>query len=292
MKKWTKVLCITAASLIGVGLLFLICGILLGAESGVYLEKGGLKLIKAGEPFTYENLNIEKVQNVYIDVGNAKVELKPSTGNTYGLQVSLSSGENTPDIHTDNGEIRVEQKSKLRLFQIGFNFWELFNPHSNVVTIYVPEKAELSSIKIYTSNGAIETETAFTTRTVDIDTSNGKIDITGLICKEKTQIKTSNGAVHCDGVFDGETNIKTSNGRINASGIYRGEITCKTSNGAIEFQTNLPEKAYNIETETSNGSIRVNDDKVGDDYEKHSQEAEHELKLKTSNGSISVDFLK
>lgn len=292
MKKWTKVLCITAASLIGVGLLFLICGIFLGAESGVYLQKGGVKLIKAGEPFTYENLNIEKVQNVSIDVENAKVELKPAAGNTYGMQVSLSSGENVPDITIDNGEMKVEQKAKFRFFQIGFDFWGLFHPHANIVTIYVPEKAELSSLRLHTSNGAIETETAFTTQTVDIDTSNGKIDITGLTCKQKAQIKTSNGAIHCDGDFNGETDIKTSNGRIGVSGIYRGEITCKTSNGAIEFQTNLPEKAYNIETETSNGSIRVNGDKVGDDYEKHSQEAAHELWLKTSNGSISVDFLK
>lgn len=289
MKKWVKVVCIVAASMIGVGMVFLIAGVLSGAQNGVILEQGGIKLV-GREPYTYETMDITSVDTIDIDVSSARVEIVASPNNAYGLSVSLSGGDNIPDISTEGGKIRVNQSELSGFWHFSFDLLSLFSGQSEVITVYVPQHAELEQCQFYTNNGAISVETPLTTQNLKIDTSNGKIELSDLICKRKAEATTSNGAIICDGSFEGDTFFKTSNGKIELSGTYKGRTVCKTSNGSIAFATALMEKEYDVETNTSNGSIRINGDKVGDDYKSRSVGADNTLDLDTSNGSIDIRF--
>lgn len=289
MKKWAKPAGITAAVLIALGLILVTVGLFMGAESGVYLTRNGLKLAETKD-YDYEKLDIEAVKEIDIDVSNARVEFKASENDKFGISVSVCDNSGEPVIKTDNGKISVEQKSGFHLFSINFDIWSLFSEKGNTVTVYIPKNASLNNISVDTSNGAIDMQSQITTKELELHTSNGKITIDNMTCTDKADIKTSNGAVNCNGSFNKDTYLKSSNGRIELTGSYKGKTYVKTSNGAITFTTTESEKSYNIEAETSNGSIKVNGVKVSDDYNQKSAGASNTLELDTSNGSVSIDF--
>ena len=290
MKKITMAAGITAAVLIGVGLLLVVVGVLTGAQRGVYFDKGGIKVLKSGDEFEYEKSDIENVKDIDIDINNARVEFKASQNDKFGIKISLCDNSAEPYINIDNGKISVEQKSRFYVFNISFDLWDLFSNKTNVITVYIPKNAKLDSVCVDTSNGAIDIQQDFNTDTLEICTSNGKITVNGVTCSKKTELKTSNGAIDCNGKFNTDTYFKTSNGRIDASGSYKGKTYIKTSNGAIEFSTSESEKSYNIDADTSNGSIRVNGIKVDDDYRQIQTDAANKLEVDTSNGSVTMNF--
>lgn len=290
MKKFTMAAGITAAVLIGVGFLLVVAGVLTGAERGVYFDKGGIKMIKSGEDFEYEKYDIDNVKEIDIDISNARVEFKASQSNKFGINVSLCDNSETPVVNTDNGKISVSRKAGIQLFRINFDLWNLFSNKTNVITVYIPRNTKFDSVCVDTSNGAIDIQQDFTTDTLEINTSNGRITVNGVTCSKKAELKTSNGGINCNGKFNTDTYFKTSNGRVEAQGSYKGRTYIKTSNGAIEFSTSESEKTYNIDADTSNGSIRLNGIKVDDDYRQRQTDASNTLEIDTSNGSVTMNF--
>ena len=269
MKKWIKITGITAAVCIGAGLICFVSGVFAGAKSGVFISRRGIEL--EGSAYSDERYGISQIKDIEIEADDAKVEIKPSQDDTFGYSVTYEDTHSTPQVTVDNGKIRIEEKTSGGFWILDFGFAALFENRENVVTVYVPEKAALDTVKIDTSNGKVTADAWFTTQNLNVQSDNGKIELMQMICEKNAQ-------VHC------------SNGKITVNAEFKGESLCKTNNGKIHVTAPKPESAYRVEAHTDNGSVYVNDNKVLNPYTAQNTQADTNLYAVSNNGSVRLEF--
>lgn len=284
MKKGIGIWLIVALALIATGAGIFFVGVICGGSKDVSLGAKGFK-IGAGEDFHYESDKLDKIENINIDVSNLKVVVMPSDGDYYKVSCDAYNVYEKPQIEIKDGVLTVKQKEQFFIFNFNFSFD--FRP--NIMTIYVPNNNDFKNITINSSNSAIRFEQAVNVDYVNIDTSNGAIYIEKMTCNERLNAKTSNGAIDCDGTFAGRVTLKSSNGSIDITGKYAKGVEAKSSNGRISAEIDGRSSDYDLDLDTSNGSIRIDGDKVDDNYRKNNG-SDNEIILKSSNGSIELDF--
>lgn len=287
MNKLTKKLLRLAAIFIPLGILLIIVGIFTGAKRSVSVVNGKI-VINEAHDYNYENYELTDINNIDVDVNNAKIIINESKNNNFGVSINLRSKVGDPTIKTDNKILQIQENSK---FSLNFFSWDLssvFDENSNEVIVYVPKGISLKDVTLNTSNGRIEI-TNLNADNIKADTSNGAIITDNVIINENTSLKSSNGQVELGGSFYNTTYVHTSNGKIIGDGIFKGKTTFKTSNGSISFNSNISRSEYNIVAETSNGTIRVNDSKVDDDFTEN-KGAANTIDFDTSNGGITIEL--
>jgi len=287
MNKLTKNALRLAAIFIPIGILLIIVGVFTGAKNGVYIEAGKINL-DGDKDYNYENYDITDIKNISVDVSNAKIIIKESANDNFGVDINLSSISEDPTVSVENNMIKIEKNSKFGLNIFSWDFGSLFDGSSNEVIIFVPKGSSLNDVTLNTNNGRIEI-TDLNANNVKADTSNGGILTNNVVIGSNTSLTTSNGQVDISGTFSDTTYVKTSNGKIIGDGTFNGKTTFKTSNGAISFKNNIKRNDCNIIADTSNGSVRINDTKVGDEF-KENNGANNSIDLDTSNGGITIDF--
>ena len=287
MNKLTKNALRLAAIFIPIGFLLIIVGLFTGARRGVYIESGKI-VLATNKDYNYENYDITDVKNIDISVSNAKVMIKESTTNYFGVDVNLTSSMEDPIVNVENNMIKIEKNGKFGFNIFSWDFGSLFDGSSNEIIIYVPKGSSLNDVTLNTDNGRIEIAN-LNANTLKADTSNGAISTEDVVVSNNTSLTTSNGQVDISGTFSNSTYVKTSNGKIIGDGTFKGKTTFKTSNGAISYKNSIKRNDCNIIADTSNGSIRINDSKVGDDF-KENNGASNSIDLDTSNGGITIEF--
>lgn len=287
MSKLTKKALRLAAIFIPLGILLIVVGVFTGAKRSVSVVNGKI-VINESHDFNYENYELTNINSINVDIDNAKILINESRNDKFGVSINLRSKAGDPTIQTDNNLLQIQENSK---FSLNFFSWDLgsvFDENSNEVIIYVPKGISLKDVTLNTSNGRIEI-TNLKADNVKVDTSNGAIITNNVIVNENTSLKSSNGQVEIGGSFNNTTYVHTSNGKIIGDGIFKGKTTFKTSNGAISFNSNMSRSEYNIVAETSNGSIKVNDSKVDDDFSEN-KGAANTIDFDTSNGGITIEL--
>ena len=287
MNKLTKNAIRMAVIFIPIGILLIIVGVFTGAKNGVYIQSGKINL-DGNKDYNYENYDISNIKNISVDVSNAKILIKESTNDNFGVDINLTSISQDPTISFENNMIKIQKNSKFGLNIFAWDFGSLFDGNSNVVTIFIPKGSSLNDVTLNTNNGRIEISD-LNANVLKADTSNGAITTDDVVISSNTSLTTSNGEVDISGTFSDTTYVKTSNGKIIGDGTFKGKTTVKTSNGSISFRNSIKRSDCNIITDTSNGSIRINDSKVGDDF-KENNGASNSIDLDTSNGGISINF--
>lgn len=310
MNKLTKNALRIAAIMIPIGFLLILVGIFTGAKRGVTIESGKVCLNEQ-KSYSYENYELTGKSKIDIDVNNAKIIIEESENDRFGINVNLSSIGKDPTVQVDQDEIRVEDRSDFGFHLFTWDFGSIFDQdnNNNIVTIYVPKNASLEDVTLHTSNGRVEI-TGLSTKSLKADSSNGGITTEAVSVDGSTTLTTSNGEIDINGTFSGETNAKSSNGKIIGSGMYLGKTTFKTSNGSISgdgtfkgsttfhtsnssisIKNNISRSDCNIDAETSNGTVKINGSKVGDDFSENNGSG-NSLNLDSSNGSINIEFNK
>jgi len=287
MSKLTRNALRLAVIFIPIGILLIIVGVFTGAKRGVYIESGKI-ILNGDKDFNYENYDITDIKNISVDVSNAKIIIKESSNQNFGIDVNLTSIAEDPTVSVDNNTIKIEKNSKIGFNIFSWDFGSLFDGSSNEVIIFVPKGTSLNEVTLNTNNGKIEV-TDLNANTLKADTSNGGITTNNVGISNNTSLTTSNGEVDIAGTFSNTTYAKTSNGKVIGEGTFKGKTTVKTSNGAISFKNNLNRSDCNIVADTSNGSVRINDSKVGDEF-KENNGASNSIDLDTSNGGITIEF--
>ena len=158
------------------------------------------------------------------------------------------------------------------------------------MTVYVPEKAALDTVKIDTSNGKVTADALFTTQNLNVQSDNGKIELMQMICEKNAQVHCSNGKITVNAEFKGESLFSSNNGNVELAGAWEGTVTCKTNNGKIQVTAPKPESAYRVEAHTDNGSVYVNDNKVLNPYTAQNTQADTNLYAVSNNGSVRLEF--
>lgn len=289
MLRITKISLRLAAIFIPIGILFIIVGIFTGAKRNVNIGTNGKILIDQEQTFDYENDDITDVNNIKIDIHNAKILINQSNNDKFMVKVKLYSVSEDP-VNIQNGTLEIieDEGSKFGIHFFNWDFRSLFDGESNEVIIEVPRGISLDDVNLETSNGRIEIKN-LTVNTLKADTSNGSITLEDVVTFDETALSTNNGPVNISGQFHESTYVKTSNGRIISNGTFNGKTTFKTSNGSITCDNNINRKDCDITADTSNGTIRIDEAKVGDDY-KEDNNADNSIHLDTSNGGISLNF--
>lgn len=155
--------------------------------------------------------------------------------------------------------------------------------------VYVPKD---TSLKLRTSNGRV-TVSGLALNSLDISTSNGAAMVENQGAGHLV-INTSNGLARIDG-WQGDVYCNTSNGAITAilGEVATGEYTFITSNGGVSLSV-LPGSGYDLQANTSNGSIRNSlsgswtPEPSGSSYSGSYNGGGAKITIRTSNSNIQI----
>lgn len=285
MNRFIKALLVIAAICVPVGIIFLGVGFVMGGK-GIIIDDN-FNVLTEREVYTYEKDGLKEFDSMDIDVKNAKVVVKKSRDDSYGIKVSLEKfGNEEPRIEVKGNCLYVKEAEKKGMF-FSFGLGSIGN--NTYVEVYIPAK-EYEDMHIKSSNGSItvEGDEGVSFANTSLKSSNGAVSISEIKNTGSMYVKTSNGSITVrDSEFKGGE-FKTSNGKITSiDNTFAKDADFKTSNGSIEFETDGGVDAYRFDAKTSNGSIRVNGDKKGKDCEWGTGFID--ITVKTSNGSINIE---
>lgn len=140
-----------------------------------------------------------------------------------------------------------------------------------------------NDVTLKSGNGRIEVRNC-RAQALNAETSNGAVRLAHVEA-EKINAKTSNGRVTAEAVRSATSlTLTTSNGAIVLDAVFAGEsIALKSSNGSITGTVADAQEAFQITSETSNGSNNLPETWGNGDKRLH---------VTTSNGAIDIGFLE
>ena len=146
MKKFYKVTGTALGFCFVVGIIFVIVGALMGANTVVAFSKDHcISFIDDNLRWNHKDMDTEQFSNIHIEVKAAKVDVKPSTNGRYGIECSLLGDEDSIEFINEGGNLIIRDMSSSSVF-ISFSFFSF--TEDNKITIYVPEDVYLEKITI------------------------------------------------------------------------------------------------------------------------------------------------
>ncbi len=258
----------------------------------------------ADEDYTVTEFQSEfEATKIYIQADNRILKFISSSDSQYSIKYYQAEYDKVT--YTEEGgviSIIAKYDKKLR--------WAVRQPSREVRTIVVQVPDTFGGeIDANTSNGSVSVENLAALKSLTLNTLNGKIEAKGLTVSEHARLKTSNGAISIDaltvknGINAKNSNGKititstsaaaidayTSNGDVEMKKIICDNISAKTSNGSVDITLYGQQQSYEIDVDTSNGSIVVDGLKIAKQIINGG--AAKKLRAETSNGSINIDFL-
>lgn len=283
MKKSKKIWLGISASAILAGFLLIYISRVFGGSDGFYMGSDW-RLQRINEEHSeYISEPLKNIKEIIVNMSSYDIKIKPSKDEYFYAEIKSFVDEEM-EIDIEHETLSIMQKPKVRFLYFNIFGWE----YSYEIILYVPEGAEINNLKVTTLDGNIDSEVNMTSKVTELKTSSGNITATGLTSKN-TDLKTSDGNITIEGIFLDETTLKTSSGDITAAGSYMKKASFKTSDGSIRFTTDTERGNSSITAKTSDGVVRINDNKVGK-YLQEINSSNHEFQLKTSSGNITIDM--
>jgi hypothetical protein len=205
---------------------------------------------------------------------NQSVKVVPTTGS----QITITYYESSHEHYTfanEGGKLVMTYIENRKLFPLS---WFSFHLNAGGVVIELPASFS-GSLRLETSNAAINLNDVSLIGPVDLHTSNGLIDLGNVSTTGEISAKTSNQRIRMNTIVAAKVQAQTSNGRIDAAAVEAGQMVLETSNNRIELAS---VKVGLIDLQTSNG--RISGTIVG-------RSADYRIISKTSNGSNSLTNL-
>ena len=147
--------------------------------------------------------------------------------------------------------------------------------------------ADFDSLKIQKDSGSIKLINV-NAEEVSLDSSSGSqtldsCDIT------KFGTKRDSGSLKVDGSTIDEVNAEASSGSTNYNECVIGNFTSSTDSGSTTLYIQGKESDYNYKFDITSGSVKINDEKKSDDYEKDN-DADKTIDIQADSGSTRIDF--
>ncbi|MDD4315943.1 MAG: DUF4097 family beta strand repeat-containing protein [Clostridia bacterium] len=241
---------------------------------------------------------------IVIESDNRIVKLIPSTDAKYSIKYYQSEYDKVTYTEAD-GVIRIKAKMEKRkwwlnlgrtsnevrtiLIGVPTSFEGTIDVETSNGDVTADNLGELQRLSLESSNGDITAKSMNVDGAVTLNSSNGDISISVLSSSAKVYARTTNGEITIDALSAAETTMHSSNGDIEISGINCSNIEATSSNGEVEITLFGEQSDYEIEVETSTGSITLDGIKISD--QTLNGGAAKRLKAITSNGSIEIDFI-
>lgn len=279
-----KIILITAAIMLPVGILIAAMGLRLGGKSAWGYDLGQMKYIDTGA-VSENTMELKEFDSLSVNVSSADVFIK--TGDSYGFSYRVEEGRD-PEVEQNGSELRIRQPKKIS-GMIGFGM----NMTGDRYEITVPENSREIGLEFSASSGELTIERVPVTGKCKV--SSGEVSLSGFDSKGLT-IEATSGGISCAGVNADSLYVEASSGEITVrDGAFR-ELQVKATSGDISISNATADavisgvssgtvvmdrlEAKTVNSELTSGDITM--DLIGN-------EADYDFDLSVTSGDISVN---
>lgn len=308
-----KIILITAAIMLPVGILIAAMGLRLGGKSAWGYDLRNMKYMETGKA-SENTMELKEFDTLTVDITSADVYL--TTGNSYSFSYRVQEGRE-PEVDQTGSELRIRQPVVVSAF-VGFNMGVTGDRYD----ITVPEDCKEIELKFSGSSGELTVErvavtgtckvlsgevslSGFDSKGLEIDAASGDIVVAG-VNADSLRVKASSGEITVrDGAFQ-DLQVEASSGDISVSNVKTDSFTSDVSSGTVnvnrvEAQTVNSEltsgditldlignaEDYDFDINVTSGEISVNGADAGDRYVNEAGKAK-KIKVEATSGDIEI----
>ena len=325
MKGITKIL-IVAGSLVGVGLLISIIGILIFSIK----PKKAMQIKNNMEDMEYTAKHTDTLETIIVSVAPENIEILPYDGKDIVIQYrddkdnsmyEIKDSKSTLKFKRNDFELSVNAFSVFDITKL-FSMDDIMNDEDLTVKVYIPKdkafeyqvntvsgKISMQDVKanddliISTTSGEVEVVGVSTTENIDISTVSGNIEIADAVAGHDVSISTTSGSVIQNNVSaNDEIGIGTVSGNITSDTLNANTLNASTTAGEIRVNTLILEK--DAEISTISGDVEIGIGESCDDYSVEistvsgninsekgkDRKANKEISVSTTSADVTVTF--
>lgn len=233
MKKILKKCGIVSLCIIGVGILFLVIGLISGGRIGFTIDIHGQKVITKdtkAESYVEKTVDLDAFSQLEVNVNAADVEIK--RGESYQVQYYMLSSE-VPTIEVKNKKLIVNSKDMASVHSIvNFQFFDFEFLSSDSkregIVITVPKDIELSEANVKVESGNI-TLTDLTIHTAYASSAYGDVKVSNFISDE-VNFSSESGDIELTNVEMKQNQVVTEYGKLTVK-------ECSGENGTFVLES-------------------------------------------------------
>lgn len=297
MKTWMKGMLAAAGALLLMGTILTVTAQLMGAKSLEY--RNGEWILEDNENsllfFNWGNSNRdrikekqeislagEEIREIKTD-GELPAKLVIQQGKAWGISYELTFPEKF-ECKCSGGKLKISYRSSGSLEGL----------KGEVITITVPQEAQLTEIDVASSLGSVELED-LVCDTLQATSSLGNIIISNLESKE-IKLDCSLGNITAQNLtVEKDATIQASSGEVHADGIFRGEVDLSVDLGNAELilrEASLDD--FDVEASSDMGSLTIDGDEIegemmGAEFRRDNGTG-RSLQVKSDMGNIEIQF--
>ena len=286
MKGITKIL-IVAGSLVGVGLLISIIGILILSIK----PKKAMQIKNNMEDMEYTAKHTDTLETIIVSVAPENIEILPYDGKDIVIQYrddkdnsmyEIKDSKSTLKFKRNDFELSVNAFSVFDITKL-FSMDDIMNDEDLTVKVYIP-KDKAFEYQVNTVSGKISMQDVKANDDLIISTTSGEVEIVGVSTNESADISTVSGDIEITDVVAGhDVSISTTSGEVRVNMlILEKEAESSTISGDVEIGIGESYDDYSVEISTVSGNI--NSEKGKD------RKANKEISVSTTSADVTVTF--
>ena len=286
MKGMTKIL-IVAGSLVGVGLLISIIGILIFSLK----PKKAMQIKNNMEDVVYTVKNTDTIDTIIVSVAPENIEILPGDGDDIVIEYrddkdnsiyEIKDSKSTLKFKRNDFELSVNAFSVFDITKL-FSMDDIMNDEDLTVKVYIP-KDKAFEYQVNTVSGKISMQDVKANDDLIISTTSGEVEIVGVSTNESADISTVSGDIEITDVVAGhDVSISTTSGEIRVNTlILEKDAEISTISGDVEIGIGESCDDYSVEISTVSGNI--NSEKGKD------RKANKEISVSTTSADVTVTF--
>ena len=286
MKGITKIL-IVAGSLVGVGLLISIIGILILSIK----PKKAMQIKNNMEDMEYTAKHTDTLETIIVSVAPENIEILPYDGKDIVIQYrddkdnsmyEIKDSKSTLKFKRNDFELSVNAFSVFDITKL-FSMDDIMNDEDLTVKVYIP-KDKAFEYQVNTVSGKISMQDVKANDDLIISTTSGEVEIVGVSTNESADISTVSGDIEITDVVAGhDVSISTTSGEIRVNMlILEKDAEISTISGDVEIGIGESCDDYSVEISTVSGN--TNSEKGKD------RKANKEISVSTTSADVTVTF--
>ena len=286
MKGITKIL-IVAGSLVGVGLLISIIGILILSIK----PKKAMQIKNNMEDMEYTAKHTDTLETIIVSVAPENIEILPYDGKDIVIQYrddkdnsmyEIKDSKSTLKFKRNDFELSVNAFSVFDITKL-FSMDDIMNDEDLTVKVYIP-KDKAFEYQVNTVSGKISMQDVKANDDLIISTTSGEVEIVGVSTNESADISTVSGDIEITDVVAGhDVSISTTSGEIRVNTlILEKDAEISTISGDVEIGIGESSDDYSVEISTISGN--TNSEKGKD------RKANKEISVSTTSADVTVTF--
>ena len=285
MKGITKIL-IVAGSLVGVGLLISIIGILILSIK----PKKAMQIKNNMEDMEYTAKHTDTLETIIVSVAPENIEILPYDGKDIVIQYRDDKDNSMYEIKIDKHGLVVNNVviafvNAFSVFDITklFSMDDIMNDEDLTVKVYIP-KDKAFEYQVNTVSGKISMQDVKANDDLIISTTSGEVEIVGVSTNESADISTVSGDIEITDVVAGhDVSISTTSGEVRVNTlILEKDAEISTISGDVEIGIGESSDDYSVEISTISGN--TNSEKGKD------RKANKEISVSTTSADVTVTF--